>query len=173
MPQSSIGYWAHRFLEKSVEHSAVEKRFGETVLSFVDPDGLKLSLVGVEGAEKEPAWTNGDVPAEHALRGFHGVKLMLDSVEPTGEVLTKVLGFTKAGQEGTVTRFVAKDATYGSVVDIQEAKDFLAGRMGRGSVHHVAFRAADDEAQAGMRRLLIDEQHIQATEQIGSFLGLC
>ena len=94
--------------------------------AFVDPDGLKLSLVGVEGAEKEPAWTNGDVPAEHALRGFHGVKLMLDSAGPTGDVLTKVLGFTKAGQEGTVTRFVAKDATYGGVVDIQEAKDFLA-----------------------------------------------
>jgi glyoxalase family protein len=166
VPQSGIGYWAHRFVEKGVEHSALEKRFGETVLSFVDPDGLKLSLVGVEGAEKEPAWTNGDVPAEHALRGFHGVKLMLDSTGPTGDVLTKVLGFTKAGKEGTVTRFVAKDATYGGVVDIQEAKDFLPGRMGRGSVHHIAFRAADDEAQAEMRRLLIEEQHIQATEQM-------
>ncbi len=51
VPQSAIGYWAHRFIEKGVEHSALEKRFGETVLSFVDPDGLKLSLVGVEGAE--------------------------------------------------------------------------------------------------------------------------
>ena len=53
-------------------------RFGETVLSFTDPDGMRLALIGVAGAENEAGWSNGDVPAEHAIRGFHGVTLLLE-----------------------------------------------------------------------------------------------
>jgi glyoxalase family protein len=44
-------------------------RFGETLVSFKDPDGLSLALVGVHGIESEPAWTGTEVPAEHAIRG--------------------------------------------------------------------------------------------------------
>jgi glyoxalase family protein len=32
----SMGYWTHRFIEKGVAHEALEKRFGEAVLSFTD-----------------------------------------------------------------------------------------------------------------------------------------
>ena len=49
VPEASIGYWTHRFVEKGVAHEAPEKRFGETVLTFKDPDGMRLALVGVAG----------------------------------------------------------------------------------------------------------------------------
>ena len=78
VPKASIGYWTHRFVEKGVPHEAPEKRFGETVLPFRDPDGMGLALVGVAGAESETAWSGGEVPAEHAIRGFHGVTLLLE-----------------------------------------------------------------------------------------------
>src|SRR5262245_13963108 len=68
VPATSIGYWNHRFVEKGVAHQPIEKRFGETVLPFTDPDGMSLALVGVPGAETEGAWGSGDVPAEHAVR---------------------------------------------------------------------------------------------------------
>jgi glyoxalase family protein len=38
--------------------------------------------------------------------------------------------------------------------------------MGRGSVHHVAFRAATDEEQAEMRKKLVENHRILATEQM-------
>jgi glyoxalase family protein len=169
VPESAIGYWAHRFVEKGVPHEAIEKRFGQSVLVFTDPDGMSLALVGVAGAEAEPAWQGSDVPAENALRGFYGVRLLLDDAKGTAAILTNVLGFSEAGVEGPVTRFVASDATAGGVVEIREAKGFLSGRMGRGSVHHVAFRAATDEAQAEMRRKLVEEHRLQVTEQINRF----
>ena len=59
VPAGSIGYWTHRLIEQGVAHDALEKRFGEPVLSFTDPDGMSLALVGVAGAEAEPAWTGG------------------------------------------------------------------------------------------------------------------
>jgi glyoxalase family protein len=164
VPQASIGYWTHRLVEKGVKHEALIKRFGECVVSFSDPDGMSLALVGVPGAESEPAWSNGDIPAEHAIRGFHGVTLMLDMAAPTGAILTDVFGFTEAGREGTIVRFKS-NAAAGGVVDIQEAPGFLAGRMGRGSVHHVAFRAADDAEQAAMARKLVESHGMHMTEQ--------
>jgi glyoxalase family protein len=165
VPVGAIGYWTHRFIEKGVAYEPLEKRFGEPVLSFGDPDDLSLALVGVAGAEREPTWSNGDIPAEHAIRGFHGVTLMLEDAAPTGAVLTDVLGFAEAGRDGPSVRFRAGDGI-GGVLDIREAKGFLPGRMGRGSVHHVAFRAADDAAQAEMARKLRDTHGLQPTEQI-------
>jgi glyoxalase family protein len=166
VPESAIGYWAHRFVEKGVVHEAIEKRFGQSVLSFTDPDGMSLALVGVAGSETEAAWQGDDVPVEHALRGFRGVRLLLDDAKRTAAILTDVLGFTESGREGPVTQFIADGTNAGGIVEIREAKGFLAGNMGRGSVHHVAFRAATDEAQAEMRRKLVENHSIQATEQI-------
>jgi glyoxalase family protein len=164
VPAGSIGYWTHRLIAKGVKHEALTKRFGEPVLSFTDPDGMGLELVGVAGAEGEAAWSNGEIAAEHAIRGFQGVTLMLDSAAPTGAILTDVLGFAKAGREGANVRYRANDGI-GGVVEIREAKGFLVGRMGRGSVHHIAFRAADDAEQAEMARKLMKDHAMHPTGQ--------
>jgi glyoxalase family protein len=164
VPAAAIGYWMHRFIERGVACEPPAEHFGEPVLGFADPDGLRLALVGVADAESEPAWSNGEVPAEHAVRGFHGVTLMLDRADPTGEILGGVLGFDEAGREGSFVRYRA-NAGIGGVVDLHEVGGFLAGRMGRGTVHHVAFRAADDAEQAQMARTLTDNGWAQVTEQ--------
>ena len=164
VPEGAIGYWAHRFVDKGVEHGPVARRFGETVLPFKDPDGTRLALVAVPGIDGEPAWSDGDVPPEAAIRGFHGVSLLLAEATPTGAILTDVLGFAELGREESTIRFKA-DAAAGGIVDIRVAGDFLRGRPGAGSVHHVAFRAADDEAEFAMMRKLADNHGIRTTEQ--------
>lgn len=165
VPANSIGFWTHRLIEKGVAHEALERRFGEPVLPFSDPDGMSLALVGVVGAESEPAWDNGEIPAEHAIRGFHGVTLMVDDGARTAAVLRGVLGFDDTGQEGPFARFHATDAV-GGIVDIRAAKGFLTGRLGRGSVHHIAFRAADDASQAAMTQKLVTDHGLHPTQQI-------
>jgi len=165
IPANSIGYWTHRFIEKGVTHEALEKRFGEPVLSFTDPDGMSLALVGSAGAESEPAWDDSAIPPEHAIRGFHGVTLMLDDTARTAAVLRDVLGFKDSGQDGPLARFRASEAI-GGIVDIREATGFLAGHVGRGSVHHIAFRAADDASQAEMAQKLVAQHGLRPTHQI-------
>src|SRR5262249_27511123 len=146
-------YWTQRFVEEGVAHETPEKRFGETVLPFSDPDGTRLALVAVPEAESEAGWSNGEIPAEHAIRGFYGVNLLPDAPAKTPPLLTDVLEFAEAAREGSIIRYRAPGAA-GAVVDIREAKGFLRGRQGRGSVHHIAFRAADDAEQAAMARKL-------------------
>jgi glyoxalase family protein len=165
VPEGALGYWTHRFVEKGVRHEAPEKRFGETVLPFRDPDGMRLALVASPGIEGEAAWSAGEIPVENAIRGFHGVSLLLEDDERTGAILTDVLGFERMATEGSVTRFKAGDTTIGGIVDIRSAGGFLPARMGTGSVHHVAFRAADDQAQAEMVKKFRENHGIGTTEQ--------
>jgi glyoxalase family protein len=165
VPAGSIGFWAHRFIEQGVPHEPLLKRFGETVLGFRDPDGMRLALVGVPGIEAEPAWTGGGIAAEHAIRGFHSVSLLLADAAPTAAILNDVFGFAEVGREDTLVRYQAKGAALGGVIDLRVAGGFLPARQGAGSVHHIAFRAADDAAQEEMVRRLVENHGIRTTEQ--------
>ncbi|MET3354001.1 UNVERIFIED_ORG: glyoxalase family protein [Xanthobacter viscosus] len=169
IPEASIGYWTGRLIARGLAPELPEKRFGASVISFKDPDGMRLALVGVPGIDAEPAWTGGEVPAEHAIRGLHSVTLLLKEAGPTAAILTDVFGFAETGREGTRIRFTAAgaegDGQIGTIVDIREAGGFLSGRQGRGSVHHIAFRAADDAAQAGMVERLTAHHGARVTGQ--------
>jgi glyoxalase family protein len=165
IPAASLGYWTHRFIDKGVVHQALEKRFGESALAFRDFDGTRLALAAIPGIENEPGWNAGEIPAEHAIRGFHGVSLLLEDAGATGAILTDVLGFSAGDREGSTQRFRIADATVGAIVDLRAVGGFPRGRQGAGSVHHVAFRAADDADQAEMAPKLADRHRLRATEQ--------
>jgi glyoxalase family protein len=165
VPLRSIGYWTQRFIEKGIPHQTLEQRFGQSVLTFTDQDGMALALVGIADAENDPGWSNQDIPSEHAIRGLQGVTLLLDSAQKTAAILTDVFGFREVAREGSVIRFAAADDVKGSVVDIHEAAGVPRGRQGRGSVHHIAFRVANDEQQAQMTEKLIRTHGRHPTEQ--------
>jgi len=148
IPESSIGYWTSRLVEKGVPHDAPEKRFGETVIGLRDPHGLRLELVGSRAAAAEPGWAS-EVPAEHAIRGFFGVTLWLEHPAATAAVLTEVLGFVAKGSQESRQRFTG-EAPLGAVVDLRAVPAAFAGSLGPGTLHHVAFRAAGDADQAAM-----------------------
>jgi glyoxalase family protein len=165
VPEGSLGYWTQRFLEKGVPHENPVKRFGQTVLTFKDPDGMRLALIALPGIGNESAWSKGTVPAEHAIRGMHGVRLLLEDDAATGAVLTDVLGFEQGPREDALVRFQVPGNSIGGIVDIHVVPGFLPARMGGGSVHHVAFRAADDAEQAAMVAKLAENHRIATTEQ--------
>ncbi|MBO0906228.1 ring-cleaving dioxygenase [Jiella sonneratiae] len=166
VPAGSLGFWSHRLIEKGVEHSGIEKRFGESVLPFKDPDGLRLSFVGVADpapVANEPSVV-GTVPAEHAIRGIHGVSLLVEEAGPTEAILADVFGFERGTEEGSRRRF-SSGAAIGGIVDVHAVGGFLKPRPGRGSVHHLAFRAEDDAAQAAMVERLASAHGSDVTEQ--------
>ena len=84
---------------------------------------------------------------------------------PTAAVLTDVFGFVADGREGATQRFRVLGVDLGAVIDLRTAGEFLPARQGTESVHHIAFRAADDAAQAAMARKLSQDHHLLTTEQ--------
>jgi phospholipase/carboxylesterase len=91
---------------------------------------------------------------------------MLAAGARTGAILTDVLGFEETAREGSLTRYRAPGDVPGNTVTIRETGGFLPGRLGRGSVHHVAFRAADDAEQAAMARRLVEAHAMHPTHQL-------
>lgn len=164
VPETALGFWLQRFVEKGVPHEDITTRFGERVLTFRDPDGMRLALVGVPGIESEAAWTTPEIPAEVALRGFHGVTLLIHSIGATAAILTDVLGFHEVAKEGAQTRF-GSEAGIGGFVTLHEAGGFPRGAQGAGSVHHVAFRASSDAEQAEMVKKLTETHGMHVTGQ--------
>lgn len=154
IPPASLGFWIERLAAKGVAAETPAKRFGETVLAFRDPDGLLLELVTDERAAGLPGFAQAGVPAEHAIRGFHGITLWLDDAAPTAAVLTGVLGYVAAGEERARQRFVHPAGGLGGIVDLRAAPGFWRGAQGAGTIHHIAFRAASDAAQDGASRAL-------------------
>ena len=165
IPEGSIGFWAQRLVEKGVAHDPPAKRFGETTLAFKDRDGTRLALAGVKGAESAPGWSAAEVPAEHAIRGFHSVSLLIAEAGPTATVLTDVFGFVADDREGLTQRYRAPGVQVGGLIDLRTAGEFLMARQGAGSVHHIAFRAEDDAPQAAMVKKLVQDHHLRTTEQ--------
>ncbi len=164
IPESAIGYWISRLVEKGISHDAPEKRFGATVIGLRDPNGLRLELVGSPAAAAQAGWTNGEVPAEHAIRGFHGITLWLEDPAPTAKVLTDVLGFAAKGSEESRQRFLA-ETPLGAIVDLRNVPRAFAGALGPGTLHHVAFRAAGDVEQMAMAEAA-KRLGLRPTEQI-------
>ncbi|WP_265107988.1 ring-cleaving dioxygenase [Halosolutus halophilus] len=161
----SVDYWADRLASQGVAVDRSE-RFGETVLGFDDPDGIGLELVGSEAAREADAkpWADSPVPADHQLRGFHSVTLAVDAFEPTAEVLTDVLGYELEGEDDGRRRYRTPDGGPGSAVDLVET-DADRGHMGVGTVHHVAFEAADVHEQERWRGVFRDHR-LDVTEVI-------
>ncbi len=154
VPEASLGFWIERLMSAGVAHEGPTRRFDEQVLSFADPDGMLLELVARADAPVE-AWQGGPVPAEHAIRGFHGVTLWVNGGSGTRALLTDALGF-KVVQEADGRARLAGSSTVGNVVDLRQVGGFWRGAGGVGTVHHVAFRAADEAAQETVRRGLND-----------------
>jgi glyoxalase family protein len=152
IPPAALGFWIDRLAARGIAAEQPAKRFGETVLAFRDPDGLLLELVTDADAAALPGFAVGDVPAEHAIRGFRGITLWLGDVGPTARVLTEVLGYVAGPVEGARHRFTHPGGGLGSIVDLRAAPGFWSGAQGAGTIHHVAFRAADDGAQAASTR---------------------
>ncbi len=149
IPQGAVGFWTHRFIERGVPHEAPVRRFGETVIAFKDPDGTRLALVAVPGIEGEPAGRRSRSRSEHAIRGLHSVSLLVAEAAPTGAILTRRarLSGDRAGK--------ARSSAFGRMA-ARSAESWMCARPAvscpddpaAGTVHHVAFRAANDEAQA-------------------------
>jgi catechol 2,3-dioxygenase-like lactoylglutathione lyase family enzyme len=144
IPKAAVDYWAERLPARKAACTRTE-RFGETVLALADPDGLRLELVA-NGDERTP-WTGAGVPAAHAIRGIYGVTLAEEGFERTAELLAGTLGFRKTREEGSRFRFETGAGGAGAVADVECLPDITHGRMGVGTVHHVAWRTPDQASQ--------------------------
>jgi glyoxalase family protein len=167
IPLAALAFWVQRLTEHQIAFAGPERRFdGETVLTFTDHDGLPLALVATTAAAALPGWESvAGVPEEMSIRGMHAVTLCVRQLSATADVLTATMGFQRLGAHGDVVRYAVSDGAPGTYVDLRELPTGASGSGGAGTVHHVAFRAADDATEFGLREQ-IAASGLPITEQI-------
>jgi glyoxalase family protein len=159
IPIGSLSFWENRLKKFGVKFITTE-RFGERYVAFQDPDGLELELVERQG-DPINHWSFGEIHTEAAIKGFAGAVLISAKPNKTAEVLENVLGLQCIGQEEEWLRFKS-EAPIGNTIDIKLTPS-VRGLMGAGTVHHIAWRANDEEDHKRWREL-IQEKGFHPTE---------
>ena len=138
----AFDFWAERLAANGIE----AWREGES-LRFSNPEGLDHELL-VATVDDEPLIADHpEVPAEHALRGFHAVRAYSADPEASASLLEQ-LEFERAG-EGWEARGENRGGLY--LYDEPPPERSL---QGAGSVHHVAWASQmDDHEQWRVRAI--------------------
>lgn len=150
IPKGSMPFWEMRLARFAVAFSK-ETRFGEQSLQFHDPHGIALELVARDEGTAS-TWHFNGITSDAAIKGFGGA--VLGSIQPqqTGKLLEKVMGLVRFGEENGYIRF-RSEADLGNVIDVKQTLS-ERGRMGVGTVHHIAFRVQDDTDQLEWKQYL-------------------
>ena len=143
--ENALAFWAARLANEGV---ATER--GEGTVAFADFEGLRHELVAVAVEDAPLVASAPDVPAEHALQGFHGVRAYAGAPERSGALL-EALGFrAEGGSDWTLAGDERRAALRYDEPPAQR------GVTSAGTVHHVAWSAADDAELDAFRRRAIE-----------------
>ncbi|SDH72971.1 MULTISPECIES: ring-cleaving dioxygenase [Bradyrhizobium] len=161
VPAGSSAWWSERLKAANVACRLDHSVFGEAMLCFVDPDGTALALVESKRIHRE-AERSEDL---QAVMGLNEVTLNVRREDATVDILQDVLGFKRVSKAEDSIRFVAHDGP-GGTLTLRTVGASSRGRLGGGTIRHVAFRAADTEDQSGMIQKLQRMYGIAVTEPI-------
>jgi glyoxalase family protein len=168
-PKNSIAFWNERLRVNNVLAEEIGARFGHEALRFLDPAGLMLELIesavipseveAFRGGIFEETSTGSldfardDGVAERRIGGFAAPTLQVRHLDRTEKLLTEVFGFEFVGEENN-RRLRGSGSNAAAEVDLVTS-DAGFGQIAAGSVHHLAFRAADDDQQLHFREELV------------------
>jgi len=156
IPYSAMGYWKSRLQDAHILAEETAPRHGDLVLRLTDPDGLMLELITSHHLPDASLDFRNEVPHEFAIRGFHAPTLEVQNLKLTEELLTDVFGFEIIAEEKNRRRFSLDQKSPSRQLDVVEQPDGALGNIAAGTVHHIAFRAANDDEQRQWREKLTD-----------------
>jgi glyoxalase family protein len=156
--EGSLEFWRSRLEAEGV---ASDYDSAALTLRFSDPEGLDLELEVAETDHDPPLKAiSPDIPSDHTLLGFKGVRAYHTHPAASHHLLTEVLGF----------RVLADAVEYRLQGGSREAlyrydsPPLDPPVQGAGTVHHIAWAAADEDHPVWRERLV--EERVYPTEII-------
>ncbi|HUZ89647.1 MAG TPA: ring-cleaving dioxygenase [Candidatus Acidoferrales bacterium] len=159
--EHGLNWWSDRFRSLGVRSGPAKEEDGHLRLPFLDPEGQRLELVADGSAIETVGWEQSTVPEAVSIRGFNDVTVTSAQPEMTLRMLAEVMGFEITSERelpdggGQITVFGTGRGGAGSRVRVVSPGGVEVGAVGIGGVHHVAFRAADDDEQGRWRTHLL------------------
>jgi glyoxalase family protein len=139
---AALDFWSERLSANGVDSA----REGETLV-FSDPEGLEHQLLIADVPDEPLTAEHPDVPAEHALQGFHAARAYASDPERSRQLLEQGLGFEQSGDA-----FEARGDERGGLYFYDEPPA-ERGIQGAGTVHHIAWNSADEDHEKWQRQV--------------------
>ena len=130
---AALDFWAAR-----LEHAGRPAERSADAVRSTDPEGIGIEIVARDVPDPPLVAAAADIPAEHALQGFDGVRAYALAPDRSRELLDR-LGFDDDG----VLAGEQRRARY-----TYDAAPAERGLQGAGSVHHVAWASRDEDHEA-------------------------
>ena len=138
----ALDFWSQRLADNGIESA----REGDSLV-FSDPEGLEHQLLVADVPDEPLIAEQAEVPAEHALQGFHAVRAYASDPERSRELLEQRLGVEQSGEA-----WEARGDERGGLYFYDEPPA-ERGIQGAGSVHHVAWNSADEDHVAWQQQV--------------------
>jgi glyoxalase family protein len=142
--EAALDFWEERLGDEGVE---TQRAAGG--LRFSDPEGLDLELIVYDGPDEPLVAEFPEIPREHALQGFHGVRAFTADPRPSRRLLEDGLAFEPVGDELWEARGDRRGSFYA-----YDGPPADRGIPGAGTIHHVAWASPLEEHEAWRRRAL-------------------
>ena len=107
---------------------------------FADPEGLEHELFVADVPDRPLVAQFPGIPPELALQGFHGVRAYSDRTARSTPLLERI-GFARTGEDDTAWELAGAERRATLHYDAPPPQP---GIQSAGTVHHVAWSAADD-----------------------------
>jgi glyoxalase family protein len=140
--EDSLAFW-----EERLAADGIESRREDGTLRFADPEGLTLELAVSDTSDEPLVADHPEIPQEHALQGFDGVRAFTVAPEESRGFVEETLGF-QPRDEGWEVRGDKRGGTY-----VYDESPPERGVGGAGTVHHVAWATTMDEHEAWRERV--------------------
>lgn len=186
VPPGALPYWRDRLEVHRLEHVTNELQVGDVVAFHdPDGTPLELvegpeppapaaphpsagdAGEGGPGIELDTLltptryWTGSSVPAESAIVALDTLTLNTAAAADTAALLSSAIGWRRdprIAADPARTRLIPADLdpSLATALEIVAEGDDVAGRLGTGSIQHVAFRVADHDTLLAARELLLE-----------------
>lgn len=146
--EAALGFWRERLTGRARRVGEIETIGDDLFFVFEDDEGQRLAIVGDGDTDFHgEVWNTREIPEEVAIRGFYGVELTVAAVDQIEPVLTDLMGMNGEELAPGYHRFSMDGGGPGRYLFVREAPQEPRAALGRGGVHHLAFRLTDREEQ--------------------------
>jgi glyoxalase family protein len=142
--EASLDFWAKRLSSHGFASTRDDRR-----LRFEDPEGLGLELAAVDTTDEPLRARHPDIPDEHALLGFDGVRAYTLDPEASAGLLGDTLEFSLVSPSEWIARGEHRGSFY-----VYDEPPAAPGVEGAGTVHHVAWACGMEEHEEWRRRVV-------------------
>ena len=135
--------WVGHFADRSVDFEGPFERFGDQGIAFSAPDSLQLEILTDESVGGQ------------GIRGFHSASLSVRDFDFLQRLLVDEFQYSVRDEADDRIRLTADGGARGHRIDLVRDPDRALPRSGKGTIHHIAFRARDEEHQLEYRERML------------------